>query len=479
MSLPQRFTPGTANLRVLLIDDSLHFLTAAADFLRQQSGLQVIGAVTTGTDALLRVQQDPADVILLDVFLENQSGISLISPIRAILPKAKIIVLSSDDKSGYDTVALQAGADAFLSKQESTRTLVPAIFEVSGQRPPDVLTKQFEPGPGQIMLGDLISASHDLFYRYELLPQRGYAFINAAAKTQTGYAPEEYYADPDLWWKLIHPGDRLLFDQLKHDISSVAKPVAFRLIRKDGSTAHVEHTGVVVRDADGRLVALEGVVRAVVRPDQADDASFRTLNVTHGATRTGLEGDAVIEAWVYAAELREGMSIGRAQRVADVTVELARAWGVDAPELVHIRRGALLHDIGKQAISERILHRQSALSQEETHILRTHPQLARDLLISVDGLAPALDIPYGHHENWDGSGYPRGLKGTEIPLAARLFSVVDAWHELRTMHARHPDWTAERIAAELRSLGGTRLDLVIVDFFLQRLAEGGLEAPHV
>ncbi len=140
--------------------------------------------------------------------------------------------------------------------------------------------------------------------------------------------------------------------------------------------------------------------------------------------------DSTIEGWSHALDLRDKETEGHTRRVTDLTLELARVFGFSDEELVHVRRGGLLHDIGKMGVPDKILLKEGALTAEEWVIMRQHPVFAHELLLPIDYLRPSLDIPYCHHEKWDGTGYPRGLKGEEIPLIARIFAVVDVWDAL-------------------------------------------------
>jgi PAS domain S-box-containing protein/putative nucleotidyltransferase with HDIG domain len=142
--------------------------------------------------------------------------------------------------------------------------------------------------------------------------------------------------------------------------------------------------------------------------------------------------DATIEGWARALELRDGDTEGHSERVADLAVQLAHAAGVEDSQLVALRRGALLHDIGKMGIPDTILLKPSSLTEEEWVIMRKHPTLGKEMLETIEFLKESLDIPYCHHERWDGKGYPRGLKGEEIPLMARVFSIIDGWDALRS-----------------------------------------------
>jgi putative two-component system response regulator len=176
--------------------------------------------------------------------------------------------------------------------------------------------------------------------------------------------------------------------------------------------------------------------------------------------------DATLDGWARALDLRDHETEGHSRRVTVMTVRLARAWGICGEELMHIRRGALLHDIGKLGVPDAILRKPGSLDDDEWLVMRMHPVYAYEWLASIDYLRPALDIPYAHHERWDGSGYPRGLRGLEIPLAARLFAVVDVWDALRSERPYRPGWSAEQIVTHLASLAGIHFDPEVVRVFL-------------
>jgi putative nucleotidyltransferase with HDIG domain/PAS domain S-box-containing protein len=181
--------------------------------------------------------------------------------------------------------------------------------------------------------------------------------------------------------------------------------------------------------------------------------------------------DATLEGWVRTLDMRDRETEGHTQRVAAMAVALARAMGIEEATLVHVRRGALLHDIGKMAIPDSILLKPGPLTAEELHLMRKHPEYAYELLSRFAFLRPALDIPYCHHEKWDGTGYPRGLRGEEIPLIARIFSVVDVWDALRSnrpYRSALPETEACRIVSQQ---SGAHFDPAVVEVFLKSRAE--------
>ncbi len=177
--------------------------------------------------------------------------------------------------------------------------------------------------------------------------------------------------------------------------------------------------------------------------------------------------ETTLEGWSRALDLRDKETEGHTQRVTELTVRLARTMGMSEEALAHVRRGALLHDIGKMGIPDSILLKPGPLTDEEWTIMKKHPVYALELLSPIAYLRPALDIPYCHHEKWDGTGYPRGLKGEQIPLAARIFAVVDVWDALRSDRPYRPAWPADRALDYIRDQAGKHFDSAVVDVFLR------------
>jgi putative nucleotidyltransferase with HDIG domain len=177
--------------------------------------------------------------------------------------------------------------------------------------------------------------------------------------------------------------------------------------------------------------------------------------------------DATIAGWSHALDLRDKETEGHTQRVTEMTLKLARAFGLSERELVQVRWGALLHDIGKMGVPDSILFKPGPLTEEEWVVMKKHPIFAYEMLAPISYLRQALDIPYCHHEKWDGSGYPRGLKAEQIPLVARIFAVVDVWDALRSDRPYRAAWKAEKVREHILSSSGTHFDPQVVDAFLQ------------
>ncbi|RMF98163.1 MAG: PAS domain S-box protein [Candidatus Schekmanbacteria bacterium] len=181
--------------------------------------------------------------------------------------------------------------------------------------------------------------------------------------------------------------------------------------------------------------------------------------------------DTTLEGWSKALDLRDRETEGHTQRVSDLTIKLALAFNISGEDLVHIRRGALLHDIGKMAIPDSILLKPAKLTEKEWEIMKRHPVFAYELLAPIKYLKNCIEIPYCHHERWDGNGYPRGLKKEEIPFPARIFAVVDIWDALCSDRPYRPAWEENRVIEYIREISGTHLDPEIVKKFLELIEQ--------
>jgi putative nucleotidyltransferase with HDIG domain len=189
--------------------------------------------------------------------------------------------------------------------------------------------------------------------------------------------------------------------------------------------------------------------------------------------------DTTLAGWSQALELRDHETEGHSERVMESAVRLAQEMGLPASDIDHLRRGALLHDIGKMGIPDSILGKTEHLTDEEWVIMRKHPALAYQLLQPIEFLHPALDIPYCHHEKWDGSGYPRGLKGEEIPLAARIFSIVDVWDAMLSDRPYRRGLPKEEALAYIREQAGKHFDPCIAQIFLDIMEKNNVTQKSI
>lgn len=181
--------------------------------------------------------------------------------------------------------------------------------------------------------------------------------------------------------------------------------------------------------------------------------------------------DTTLEGWGNALELRDKETQGHTKRVTELTLRLARQLGLQEPELTYIRRGVLVHDIGKMGVPDVVLNKKGPLTKKEWTIMRKHPRYAFELLYPIPYLRPSLDIPYSHHERWDGSGYPQNLRAEQIPLPARIFAVVDVWDALLSNRPYRRAWSRKRAEKYIQEQAGTHFDPHIVDVFLKMITE--------
>ncbi|MBN2044546.1 MAG: HD-GYP domain-containing protein [Anaerolineales bacterium] len=176
--------------------------------------------------------------------------------------------------------------------------------------------------------------------------------------------------------------------------------------------------------------------------------------------------DLTLEGWSRALEMRDKETRGHSRRVTLLTLKIGQRMGIPQEKLHHFRRGALLHDIGKMAIPDVILHKPGSLDEKEWKVIKKHPDYAYEMLKDIDFLEPALEIPLFHHERWDGQGYPKGLSGEEIPLAARIFAVVDNWDALNSNRPYRSAWNQEDVISYINQESGKKFDPQIVSIFL-------------
>ena len=243
-------------------------------------------------------------------------------------------------------------------------------------------------------------------------------------------------------------------------------------MKKDGTRfqGETQSREMIYRGEKAFVVTMRDITDRI-----AAAAELRRVNQALQATNQELERsyDAALEGWSDALELRERDTAGHSQRVVDLTLAIARSMGLQESQLIHIRRGALLHDIGKMGIPDSILLKPGPLTEDERATMRHHPIFAYKLLKRIEYLQPALDIPYYHHERWDGLGYPNRIAGDRIPIAARIFTVVDVWDALTSDRPYRPAWTKEEAFQYIQNQSGKQFDPQVVQEFI-RITEASL-----
>lgn len=286
-------------------------------------------------------------------------------------------------------------------------------------------------------------------------------------------------ANPAMLWLLSIEDDRLLdssfnlYDHLgetDREIFADSMDMVLRnlipsarlettLLRKDGTTFPAQVSIGLFSEKDGATAQI--IVHDVTEYRLAEENSMQIhmeLEMSYTATLHG---------WSRALELRDRETQGHSFRVTEKTVDLALRIGISVDKIIHVRHGALLHDIGKMAVPDSILFKPGPLSVYERSIMEQHPIFAYNLLNPIKYLLPALTIPYSHHEKWDGSGYPQGLKGEDIPIEARIFSIVDVWDALTSDRPYRTAWPEDKVKQYLWDNRATHFDPAVVDAFFE------------
>ncbi len=303
-----------------------------------------------------------------------------------------------------------------------------------------------------------------------------FKFASGRGFRTQGLERSQYQFGTDLTWRLIRERHKVEIPDLK------AQPNLLQRTPDLSGESFVSYIGVPLM-SKGQI---QGVLEVFERePRQRDQEWHGYLDTLAGQAAIAIDNaqlfdhlqnsntelvmayDSTLAGWASALELRDKETEGHAHRVASFTTQLAHTMGLSEDEQVQIYRGALLHDIGKMGIPDSIVLKPGKLTEEEWVIMRKHPQFAFDMLAPIAYLRPALDIPHCHHEKWDGTGYPRNLKGDNIPLAARLFAVVDVWDAPTSDRPYRKAWSEQEAIAYLRDQSGHHFDPAVVKAFLE------------
>ena len=221
---------------------------------------------------------------------------------------------------------------------------------------------------------------------------------------------------------------------------------------------------------------VRAIVRNLARLNRAKRFAAQSQELADALMQMQAAYEETILGWVRALDIRDNETEGHSQRVASMTLAMAKRFGIEGEELTHVWRGALLHDLGKIGVPDGILHKNGSLTEDERAIMQKHPQYAYDMLKSISFLKPALEIPYAHHERWDGLGYPNGIAREEIPFSARIFSVVDVFDALVSTRPYKIGWPESKALAQIQSESGTSFDPRVVEEFLAYRAQLSIAA---
>ncbi len=457
MSLPEQ--EAKVKGTILIVDDDL----AARETLKELLACEDYDIVSAanGIEALAMAGELHPDIILSDVMMPEMNGFEVCRRLRAdpVLAEVPIILITGLADQESFLKGLAVGADDFIAKPFDRIELsarVAAVARLNRYRRLLEERAKFERlielSPDGVLLIDsegTIQLANPTFVRMLRIGEGG---------SPMGRRITAFVAVPQI------DGFRNFISNIFADPERICRTETL-LVRNDGIEFPVEiaagHCALKSQSA------VQMIIRDITERKAAEEEIRRAHQELTWACDTSLEG------WSRALELRDRDTEGHSRRVTEMTLRLARAMNIPEELLVHIRRGALLHDIGKMGIPDSILRKPGPLTEEEWVVMRKHPEYAYEMLSPIAYLRPALDIPHHHHERWDGTGYPCGLEGENIPLAARIFAVVDVWDALCSDRPYGNGWSTDAVREHIQSLAGTHLDPSVVEVFMRTQSISG------
>lgn len=449
-------------IEILLIeDDDAHAELIQRAFEDQGSPVHIYRVKSIAEARIRRLAHEPA-LIIADWRLPDGESMELLPDQHDPLFSTPIILMTSYGNEKIAVEALKSGALDYVVKSPESMLDMPHLAEKAIEqwlgrnekiRMQDALTER----EAQFRL--LAENASDMISR--LSTDGTILYVSPASETLLGYSPEELTGTSAL--NFVHQNDRDLVSDLFFGNSSERKinTVAFRAIHKSGEFIWLETSSRAIADPKTfKTVEVQTASRDITERKNAE----KELQTAHDNLQAAYE--KTIEGWVRALDLRDRETEGHTQRVTELTLRVAKTLGYSEEELSHIRRGALLHDMGKMAIPDEILQKPGPLTEEEWKVMRRHPEYAYDMLSAISYLHPALDIPLYHHERWNGSGYPRSLKGEAIPKIARLFAIIDVWDALSSDRPYRKKLPREEVVAYLKENSDHLFDPDLIEVFL-------------
>lgn len=450
-------------IHILLIEDEDPHAELIQRAFEDQAPQFYIYRVKLLAEAKAYIAKQEVDLIIADWRLPDGESMELLPSHHDPL-YTPIILMTSYGNEKIAVEALKSGAVDYVVKSPESMLDMPhsaekAIEQSRSRVERDYMQKALLESEAQFRL--LAENASDMIVR--LSTDGSMSYVSPASKTILGYEPEElhktiifdYIYEDDLAWVKA---------SFENTIQKPSFTIAYRAKHKDGHFVWLESSARAIFDKNtNQIIEFQTASRDITERKKAEEE----LQLAHNNLQEAYE--KTIEGWVRALDLRDKETEGHTQRVTELTLRLASRLGFSDEELVHLKRGALLHDMGKMAIPDGILQKPDTLTEDEWTIMRQHPVYAYEMLLNIAYLRPALDIPYYHHERWNGSGYPKGLKGEEIPLAARLFAIVDVWDALCSDRIYRKKEPPEKVATYLRDNSGILFDKQLVEVFLEMI----------
>lgn len=447
-------------LRVLILEDQATDLELTLMHLKL-AGFDADWTCVDKKEDYFAHLNDGFDIILADFKLPQFDALHALKHLKASGLDLPFIVVSGAISEELAVQCMKLGAADYLLKDRMTR-LGPAVENALNEKK---LRDEQKRSTAQVrLLSSAIEQSTEGIAVTDLYGK--VLFANNALSTMHGYTPDELqgknisilYA-PDESTLTESANLRAVTDGQYSDESSHT--------RKDETIFPGQSHISLLRDEAGGPIGLIHTLRDITERKQSEekinqllvDLKMKNEELAHAY-------DATLEGWVRFLDLRDQETEGHTQRVTEMTIELATQMGFSGEVLLHLRRGALLHDIGKMGIPDNVLRKPGPLNNEEWTIMRRHPMYAFQMLSPIEFLHPALDIPHYHHERWDGTGYPSQLKKEEIPLPARMFAIIDVWDALNSDRPYRKAWHPDKAVDYIKTQSGKHFDPQIVQIFM-------------
>ncbi len=445
---------------ILLIEDEDPHAELIQRAFEDQGGKFQIRCAKSLTEARAKMLERMPALIIADWRLPDGESMELL-PDRHDPLAPPVILMTSYGNERIAVEALKSGALDYVVKSPESMLDMPHLAERA--------LEQWAARAERIRMQEALRESESQFRLLaenasDMIARVGIngkiLYVSPACETILGYKPEEVTGK--VCFDFFPEKDGAIIRNLfKGNSKNIIHTITHEVLHKKGHYVWLESSTRAVLDLKtGSIIEVQTASRDITERQKAE----KELQEAHDDLQEAYE--RTIEGWVRALDLRDRETEGHTQRVTELTIKVAKVLGFPDEELVYIRRGALLHDMGKMAIPDEILQKPGPLSESEWGKMRQHPQYAYDMLYPIAYLRPALVIPFCHHERWDGSGYPRGLKGEEIPLAARLFSIVDVWDALRSDRPYRKKLPHEEVVRYLREKSGCLFEPRLVEVFL-------------
>ena len=456
----------SARNEILLIEDEPSHVELIQRAFEDRAPNMHIEHVSLLSQARQYLSNKKPNLVIIDWRLPDGDGLELLSDRENPLG-APVIFMTSYGSERIAVEAITSGALDYVIKSPETLMDMPHIAERAiqqGEAKAERVRMQEALARSESQFRLLAENASDMISRHNV--HGVFLYVSPASCSILGYEPEDLIGQTAM--DFIHPDDlpkimAMLKIQPKKDL---AYTFSYRAKQKDEQYVWLETSARAILDEKTDSVTeIQAASRDITERKRAEEA----LQIAHQNLQDAY--DRTIEGWVKALDLRDRETEGHTQRVTGTTVKVARALGLPESEIIHVKRGALLHDIGKIAIPDEITKKNGPLNEREWSIMRKHPEYAYEMISPIAYLKPALDIPYCHHERWDGSGYPRGLKGEEIPLTARMFAIIDVWDALTSERPYRKPNTHEATVTFLKKEAGRLFDPRLVELFLNVLKQ--------